>query len=114
MVSITHTPTSLQICQTELKVTRPESVHHAKQGRQCNYNVTSWRVRVTNVALDKQRVLHVFQSVFVVLIIQYAKRMRRVVLSSEASPALQFISTLSHKRHDFRRGGELLNIKCVF
>jgi hypothetical protein len=34
-------------------------------------------------------------------------------LSSVARPPLQCFSTLSHKRHDFRGGGELLNIKCV-
>jgi len=39
--------------------------------------------------------------------------MRRVVLSSVATPALQFISTLSHKQHGFSGGGGLLNIKCV-
>jgi len=34
------------------------------------------------------------------------------VLSSVAYPALQYFSTLSHKRHDFRK--KELNIKCVF
>ena len=105
VVSITHTPTSLQICPTDLKVTCPDSVHHTKQGRRCNYNVTSWRVHVTTVALDKQRLLHVLECVVLAFIIQYAKRMRRVVLSSVATPALQFISTLSHKQHGFSGGG---------
>ena len=35
--------------------------------------------------------------------IQHAMRMRRVVLSSMACPAVQYFSTLSHKRQDFRR-----------
>ena len=35
------------------------------------------------------------------------------ILSSVACPTLQYFSTFSHKRHDFR-GGELLNTKCVF
>jgi hypothetical protein len=34
------------------------------------------------------------------------------ILSSIACPALQYFSTLSHKRHDFRK--KLWNIKCVF
>jgi len=37
----------------------------------------------------------------------------RAQLSSVACPAVQYFSTLSHKRHDFR-GGKLLNMKCVF
>ena len=40
-VSITHTPTSLQISQTELKVTSPDSVHHTQQGRQCTCNTVA-------------------------------------------------------------------------
>jgi hypothetical protein len=50
--------------------------------------------------------------VSVALIIQHEKRMRRIILSSVAFPALQHFSTLSHKRSDF--GEKLLNIKCVF
>ena len=35
-------------------------------------------------------------------------------LSSLAFPALTYISTLSHKRYDFRKKKMLLNIKSVF
>ena len=38
---------------------------------------------------------------FVVLGIQHAKRMLRIILSSVASPALQYFSALPHKGHDF-------------
>jgi hypothetical protein len=51
--------------------------------------------------------------VCVALFIQYAIRMRRVILSSVASLAVQYFST-SHKRYDFRKKKKLLNIECVF
>jgi hypothetical protein len=50
--------------------------------------------------------------VFVALCIQHAKRVRRIILSSVDSPALQYISTLSYKRHDFPKH-YLLNIKYI-
>ena len=54
-----------------------------------------------------------YECASVVLGIQHLKRMRRVILSSVACPALPHFSTLSHKRHGFR-GKKLPNIKCVF
>ena len=49
-------------------------------------------------------------SVCVALVIQHAKRMHRIVLSSAASLTPPYFSTLSHKLQDFRK--KLLNIKC--
>jgi hypothetical protein len=46
------------------------------------------------------------------LLIQHATSMRHVLTSLVAPLAQQHYSTLSHKRHDFRK--TLLNMKCVF
>jgi spore coat polysaccharide biosynthesis protein SpsF (cytidylyltransferase family) len=46
-----------------------------------------------------------------VSVIQNAKRMRCIVLSSLASLAPPYSSTLSNKTQDFRK--KLFNIKCV-
>jgi hypothetical protein len=43
------------------------------------------------------------ECVSVVLVIQHAKRMRRIILSFVASLALPNFATLSHKRNDFRQ-----------
>ena len=48
----------------------------------------------------------------VAVIIQYAKRWRRIMLPSVTCLAVQYFSTLSHKRHDYWKNW--LNIKCVF
>jgi hypothetical protein len=47
------------------------------------HNATLRRVRVTTVATEKQAVLHI-RSVTVALVIQHAKRMRRIIVSSVA------------------------------
>lgn len=43
-----------------------------------------------------------FESVSVTLVTEHAMSMSSIRLSSVACPALQYISKLSHKRHDFR------------
>ena len=75
------------------------------------YNVILGRVRVTIIGIQQQYILDT-KCVSEALVTHHAKRMRRIILSSVASPAAQYFSTLSHKRHDFR-DKKLLKIKCV-
>ena len=70
-------------------------INRSQQDRQCTYDVTPRRVRTT-VAVEKQ-----LSITYAALVIQHAKSMRRITLSSMACVALTHFSTLSHKRLDF-------------
>jgi hypothetical protein len=52
------------------------------------------------------------ESVFLASGIQHAMHIRHIV--TVACPIEQYLSPLSHKRHDYRKKTTLLNIKCVF
>ena len=62
------------------------------------YKATLRRLRENIVAVEKQYVLYIL-NVFVALVIQHGKRMRRNILSSVA--CLLGFSTLSHTWHNF-------------
>jgi hypothetical protein len=49
----------------------------------------------------------------VALLIQHAKRMRQIVASFVVAQASPYFSTLSHKRHNFKKK-KVSKIKCVF
>jgi hypothetical protein len=65
------------------------------------YNVTLRRVPVKIVAVENSNVTY-SDCVFVTLGIQHAMRMDQIILSSVAFQVLQYFSTLSQNRHDFR------------
>ena len=52
------------------------------------------------------------ECVFVVLVIQHAKRMRRIVSLSVACPTVQYSSKFPHQRLEFCKN--VLNIKYAF
>ena len=83
------------------------------QNRQCTDNVKLRRtVRTATVAVENQWKCYTFWEC-VCNLRSPSMQCACAILSHVACPALQHFSTLSHKRHDFR-GGELLNIICVF
>ena len=102
-----------------------------QQDRQCAYNVTSRRVHITIVSVEKQYLLHICvcahacvcvpgnvcvsfcMCVHVALLIQYATSMRHIVTSSVAPLAPSYFATLSHKWHYFRKKKFIEPEMCV-
>jgi hypothetical protein len=73
---------------------------HTRAG--IHYDVTLGRFCVAIGAVEERRLFHIL-SVFVALITQHAKRMRRIELSFVACPTVPYLLTLSHKRHCIRK-----------
>jgi len=70
---------------------------------------TRWR---DHRCREKVIIITYSECVLVSLIFQY--EMRTGLLSSVACPVVQYFSTFSHKRNDFRKKMKLLKLKCVF
>jgi len=68
-------------------------------------------VIATIVAVDKITSTIYYECVYVAVVIQHALRM--TMLLSIACPDLEYFSTLSHKRHDFRKQKFIEHKMCV-
>jgi hypothetical protein len=75
-------------------------IYRVKQDKQCTYK-RNIEARLHNHFYRGKAIIVTYsECVSVALVIQHAMRMRRIILSSVACPALPYISTLSNKRHD--------------
>jgi hypothetical protein len=74
------------------------------------YDVTLRRVRVTSCG-GKAISIKYSERLSLGLVIQYAVRTRRIMLPSVACPAVPYLSTFSHKRHDFQE--KIVEKKCL-
>ena len=74
-----------------------------KQDRQCTHNIILRRVRLTIVFREKGINNTYSECVYVSIATQHAKRIRRIVTCGLSGPPPPYFSTLSHKRHEFRR-----------
>ena len=75
--------------------------HESEQGRQFSCNVIPRSIRVTIVAVEKQYVLHILSMCLQPQV--HSMQCASAIFLSVACPAVQNVSTLSHKRYDFRQ-----------
>ena len=85
-----------------------------EKDRQCMYNVPLRRVRATAVAVKKAISITYSVCVCVCLCVCVCIQCACAILSSVAGPALQYFSTLSHKRHELKKKKKFVSIKRVF
>ena len=83
-----------------------------QQDRQYTYNIILRRVHITIVGHVKEISIKYSGCVSVALVVQHARCMHRIILSSVASLDLILIFFTSHKRREIRKN--LLQTKCVF
>jgi hypothetical protein len=81
----------------------PEEDMKSKQERQCTYKSNIEARSRNNCCSGKAIRITYCECVSVALVIQHAKRMRCVILSSVACLAVTYFSTLFHKRYNFRK-----------
>ena len=83
-----------------------------KQDRQFTYKRNNEARSRNCCCSEKAMSITYYGCVCAVLVIQHAKRMRRIILSSVPCLALTCFSILSNKRHDFRKN--VIGMKYVF
>ena len=96
----------------EMKQRRLPARHKMEQHRQCVYDIKTRRVRATNVAVEKQWILHSL-SVCICSLRYPACNAHAPYCHLWPAPLYNIFFTFSHKRLEFRKK-KLLNIKCVF
>ena len=84
----------------------------AEQDGQCTYKRNNGAHSRNHCCRGKATSITNSQCVSAALVIQRAKRTRRIILSSVACLDLLYFSTLSHKRYDFQKN--VIEHKCLF